>query len=524
MLASVRRVDRSWALGFLALALFWSVDLGLLRAGVPDPLDDTWEYGVAARQMLEGHGFRTQVVHPPLWTLRDARGTVPVLIHGALLPALVAPALAAFGPRALDAIAWAGAACALLAALALARLAAQRFGTAIGWGAAATFTLSPLVLRAVHHDVSLLLGAWLLVEAVERASRDEAQPWRAGLFLGAAALTRPEMLLAAPFVALLAGRRGPVLLLVALSCAAPAWIHAARAVGTPFFNLSSYLLIGYWGAHPGLSPLRDFAIPPAAWPHVFRDNLAALPAKWRDFLPHAIKRALLAPSGPTGWLVPIGALAVAWRGGAATRGTEGASAGARRAASPHAALAAPRVANAVLLAVGAALAAIPVAIMTLTVYDERYLTPFLPGYALAAALGARALARRLPPWGRTTRVWVTLLVAAELLVEGPALRDAAREARAHAAWLERERAALARAAPGAPPVLFSDMPDFVAFALDRPTVWLTRAEYERLPERGAGRPPADRPERGAAGEAWFHDAAGVPATGVSAGRGPRARP
>ena len=93
----------SWLLATLALAAaFWALDLAALRAGVPDPLDDTWEYGVVARSLIEGHGFRTQVIHPPLWSLRDGANTVPVLIHGPLLPLLLAPRVRLYGPRALD--------------------------------------------------------------------------------------------------------------------------------------------------------------------------------------------------------------------------------------------------------------------------------------------------------------------------------------------------------------------------------------------------------------------------------------
>ena len=57
MLANRLGVHR-WLLATLALATaFWAFDLTVLRAGVPDPLDDTWEYGVVARSLAEGSGF-----------------------------------------------------------------------------------------------------------------------------------------------------------------------------------------------------------------------------------------------------------------------------------------------------------------------------------------------------------------------------------------------------------------------------------------------------------------------------------
>ena len=82
----------------------------------------------------------------------------------------------------------------------------------------------------------------------------------------------------------------------------------------------------------------------------------------------------------------------------------------------------------------------------------------------------------------------------------PTLMDAAREARGFEARLAIERAALA--ARPAPPggLMFSDTPDFVAFTTGRPTVWLTRAEFARLPVRAT----PDRPARGDSLETWFH--------------------
>lgn len=102
-------------------ACAWLIDLAVLRGGTPHPLDDTWEYGLVARSLLAGHGFRTPMIHPPLWGLHDASNTVPVLVHGPLLSLLGAPWLAWFGPGALDGAAWLAAAFAVLTAVFTAR-------------------------------------------------------------------------------------------------------------------------------------------------------------------------------------------------------------------------------------------------------------------------------------------------------------------------------------------------------------------------------------------------------------------
>ncbi|MBI5709370.1 MAG: hypothetical protein HZC42_03575, partial [Candidatus Eisenbacteria bacterium] len=76
-----------------------------------------------------------------------------------------------------------------------------------------------------------------------------------------------------------------------------------------------------------------------------------------------------------------------------------------------------------------------------------------------------------------------------------------------AARLAGERAALRARAGGG--LLFSDTPDFAAWTTGRPTVWLTRAEHDRLPEIAT----AERPARGGPGDTWFHDPRGPEAPG-----------
>lgn len=472
-----------WLAGTAAfLALFWLGDLAGLRAGVPDPLDDSWEYGVVARSLLAGQGFRTPVVHPPLWTLRDAEGTVPVLVHGPLVPVLVAPLVAVGGPGALDGVAWLAALFAAFAALALYRLGERWHAPPTGAAAALAFTLSPLTLRAVHHDVALPLGAWLLALALGQLARTRPRGLRAGLALGAGLLVRPEFLLVLPLLAWLAGPARRRFVLVTLAPLVPwmwhGWVHA----GSPLFNLSSYLLIGYWGSRPEISVLRDFALPPRAWPQALAGELGELPGKWLAFFPRALKRVLLAPSPFTGWLAPLGAL-----------------------------LALQGPASRPLALAGTALAMLPLAIMTVTLFDERYVVPFLPVFALAAARGAAESVEWLPAFARRPRAWLSAFVLLLALTALPALEAGRREGVLARARLRAERTALAAlpaAVTGGNPV-FTDTPDFVAWTLRRPSVWVTRAEYTALPPAGgAPAPRSDRPARRDDDATWFHEADG----------------
>lgn len=472
-------------LAFLAAAAFWCASLALLRAGAPDRLDDSWEYGLVARSLLEGRGFQTPVVHPPLWSLRGAEGTVPVLVHGPLVPILLTPWVAALGPHAIDHVAWVAALFAALAAAGTARLASRIGPPPLAGAAALLVTASPLMIRAVHHDVALPIGAFLLVAALEAAWRERPRALVAGAAIGLGALVRPEFLLAAPLVLALTGPawwRGALAL---AAIVAPWGWHGLVHAGAPFFNLSSYLVIGYWRDRPGISVMRDFALTPEAWPAALREAWPTLPEKWREFLPSAAKRVLMTPSGATGWLAPAG-LAVSL-----------ARAETRR-----------------LAAVAAVLAMLPLAIMTVTLYDERYLTPLLPLFAIGAAAGARTIAGRLPAWLRRDRFWVSALVLMLLPSAGPALHDGWREGRLDRERLVEERAALAASseAARAQGLVFTDTPDFAAWTLGVPAVWMSLREYEALePWDGTGLSPhhtPDRPRRTDSDVTWFHAAEG----------------
>jgi hypothetical protein len=332
------------------------------------------------------------------------------------------------------------------------------------------FTIAPLTIRAVNHDPSLLVGAVLLLAALDGLEREPARPFIAGLAIGLATLARAEMLVASLVLLFFAGRRGAAwLALGVLLPAAPWWLHNARATGQPFFNLSSYLLIGYTPAHPGLSVLRDFTLPPARFPIALRDAIGTLPAKWAEALPHALKRMFLAPTGGSGWLALIGVTQ-------AFRSSRG-------------------FAWLVIL-----LAMIPIAIMTLTVYDTRYLVPFLPLWALGAALGAEAMSRLLPSWGQRPRAWIGALLLIVLPSVAPALREAGREARGFERTLGVERRSLRGFEHWPNRLILSDTPDFVAFTTGRPVVWMTETELE------AARANGSLPRALRASDRWFHDA------------------
>ena len=477
-----------WFLGALLLAIATlGLDLAALRAGVPHPLDDSWEDAIVARSLLQGHGFRSLMIYPPLWALRDpATLTVPVLVHGPLVPLLLAPLLVLGGPAVVDHVAWLAALFLVLTLFPLFRLTARHLGEPVAAGAASLFALSPLALAAVNHYLTVLVGAFLLTSAIDLLARERPRAGWAGALMGLCSLARPEALLAIPVLAFLAASgpsRARAAWMFLLGCAAAAswwWWVRWRASGSPFFNLSSYLLVCFSPSHPGDGLMRDFSVPPDRFPEVFRGALPGLWRKWAHFFPRAVKRALVTPGEATGWLAVVGAAA---------------------------ALSRRRFTRTALHLGWVAL--VPVVAITLVASVRLYPVPFAPLYCMAAALGAKELFERLPAWARRPRAWLSMLLALALPSAAIEIKEQAAQARSIERWLAADRAELVaatRSPGGHRRLMFSDTPDFVAWTTARPTVWLTREEFDRL--FGSGGAPTFRPEdlppRPWPEDTWFH--------------------
>jgi hypothetical protein len=476
-----------WFVGALLLALlFWTLDLAVLEAGVPHPLDDTWEDGIVARLLLEGQGFRSHMIYPPLWELRDPRTlTIPVLVHGPLVPLVFALPLKLFGPQMLDRVAWIAAAFAVLSLVPMFRIAARHFGEPVAAGAAGLFTLSPITIAAVNHYVTVLIGAFLLASTVDLLARERPRPALAGVITGLCYLARPEMLLGAPVLALLAAAgnprsRAPWRFLLGFAATASWWFWERwRVIGSPFFNLSSYLVFCFSPAHPDDALLRDFGAPPGRFVSLLAEAAPGLWRKWMQFFPRGAIHALTTPSASTGWMAAFGAWSALARRG--LRGT------------------------ALCLVL---VASIPIVSITLLALVPLYLVPFSPLYCIGAVLGAKWLFERLPTWAHRPRAWLGMLALLAIPSGVIELKEELRDARMTERWLATDRAALAamaRTPENANRVIFSDTPDFVAWTTGRPTVWLKQREFERLYAPGAGgAPPAGLPVRPDPSDTWFH--------------------
>jgi hypothetical protein len=507
-LARLSRGPAWWPAVLLFALLYWTLDLAVLHAGVPHPLDDDWEGAIVARHLVAGQGFRTDMIYPPLWTSRDPQSlTLPMVVHGPVVPLLMSLPLATLGPRSLDGSRWWAALLAWLTLIPLYRLAARHFGAPIAAGAALLFTLAPFTLGGVHHSLSVVLGALLVSWALERIADEPPHLLAAGCIAGLAYLVRPEMLLGSAAMAAFAldSARWRGLVRFAAGFALPVlpwWIHQAWVTGSPWFNLSTFTLLGLWGDRPGFSILRDFDMTPARFPTALRAAMPGLWHKWVEFFPHAAWHALRATSGGTGWLALVGLTAalVALRATAA-RERLAQWLGAPAEGGPSARATRQFVLLAFLLSL------IPVVTSTLVDYVVLYFVTFLPIYAIGAAVGSRFVAGRL----RAPQLWPLLLAALLLPSVVRTLRVATAEARALELRLRSERAAL-RSLDGTrgPRLMFSDTPDFVAWTTGRPTVWLTREEFERLypgADSTAVRPTL--PTRAEVGT-WFHDRPELP--------------
>lgn len=469
-----RTSGQRWAALAVGL-LIWSAGLAWLDAGAPGPRDDPWEYGVVARHLIAGDGFRTTVIHPPLWSLRAPDGTVGMWVHGPLLPLMVAPWIRIGGERALEHVAWLGAVLVLLAAWFAARAAARSWGATAGAATLILIALSPLSWNAAAHDLSMAVGALAIAVAIDQTWRFNPRGLTAGLALGIGALARPELTIAA-LVSLPLLKRGEDRWRALAGLALPLGaLWAARAFGAlPNGNLSELLLVCYTQRWPELSALRDFHLAPGSLARAIGEAAPGLVAKWTHQAPRALFHLLSAPS------YAAAPLAVA-----------------------HLYLSYLRCERPARLAL-LLLVAIPVGLITLTEPSPRYVMMWTPIAALAAIGGARhsILLRRMRP---ALALSIPLLLTLPFAVANLSAR--AREAPGLRAAIEAERRTLrplAVAQAHGADVLFSDRPDLDAWITGRSVVWLERAEFERLPTSDA---PETRlvPRRGPETLGWFHE-------------------
>jgi hypothetical protein len=229
--------------------------------------------------------------------------------------------------------------------------------------------------------------------------------------------------------------------------------------------------------------MRDFALTPERWPLLLREEYGLVASKLLETLPRAIKRLAVTPTALTGWLMAAGLLS--WFARPGFR----------------------RIAAALFLA-----GLIPLATMTLTVPQKLYIVPFVPIYALAAAVGTRALHEWFGGRIWNGRTWAVIALALALVSAVPALMVAMHGGRIGRELLAAERAALGPLRPDArlqpPEPMFSDRPDFVAWTTARPTLWVTEEEYDGLYPLDATptQRPSGLPSRRDAHQTWFHDA------------------
>ena len=145
--------------------------------------------------------------------------------------------------------------------------------------------------------------------------------------------------------------------------------------------------------------------------------------------------------------------------------------------------------------------------MTVFSHQRLYVVPALGLYAIAATLGARWLAGRLPGAARRARVWIGALAVLALPATAMALRSGAEEGPLARRLLADERRALAATDDPARSrrPLFTDRGGFTSWTTGRPSVWVSREAFDALAANGGAE--ARRlglPDPPDSLDGWFH--------------------
>ena len=364
---------------------------------------DAAEYALAGRAWLETGRLVTPFVHPA--TVGASPGPPwPLLAGHPLVPALDALAFAMFGVHP-DATIVPALLAFVLATLCVARLAwGFTHSQAAMLGAGLVFACTPWALDFATIGLSEMPFAALLAAAFVLLWEfpERPRPWRLGLVLGLAHLTRPVLVPMLP--AILLG-----LLLLAPPRASLGTLLRTLAVFVPLASLTLlYKVVASHGAahEPGGYLLLNGAAPEFVVSRLNRmltppDAMAWLAAHPDLFMAKLLRnlRSLLYGLWTQGgrWPFPLALVAIAY---------------ALRSATAHVRAFGLTVLGAALLLLGLDAA---------TVADPRLLFPILP---LLVALGVAALTRLTEVLGGGRRIVVTVvMVLAVLVTLRPTLRE-----------------------------------------------------------------------------------------------------
>jgi len=267
-------------------------------SGLVNP--DAMDFAQCAHNLVQGHGFVTQIL-PPLALTQNTHGLAqPDMVHGVLYPFVLALGFGMFGAKDAVVIAISGLFYVLTVPL-IYLLGRRLFGAKVGWIAALIFLTNGTILEyaasGTHITLSLFLATGLFYalhvvataarspEPANRSTGKSAPPTGvstatvedlpppksgfllAGILTGLLYLTDPLFLWVAPLMLIMVFRMYPrrylpVLLWFGaplLALLLPCMARFGALTGNPFFGLRGAELWMGTDLHPGLIGYRIFA-------------------------------------------------------------------------------------------------------------------------------------------------------------------------------------------------------------------------------------------------------------------------
>lgn len=283
---------------------------------------DAMDFAQCGRNLLQGHGFVTQILHPLALSKSADPLHQPDMTHGILYPFVLALGFGMFGAKDAVVIGVSGLFYALTAPL-IFLLGRRLFDTRVGWIAALVYLTNGTILEyaasGTHITLFLFLGTclfyalYIMAVGVKQPAKEGGEESTAlprlpsllaGFLAGLLYLTDPTFLWMIPVLVWAVARMSPRRPLAALSwfglpmllLILPAMLRFAQLTGNPLFGLRGSELWMGTEAHPGLLGYRMSA-------ERFGIERATGLALGRKLILAAVDMIALLPQMPGSWIL-----------------------------------------------------------------------------------------------------------------------------------------------------------------------------------------------------------------------------
>ncbi len=254
----------------LSIVCWYWVYLGTFNENWINPFSDIWDYAQQARELYRGHGFTSLFTYPIVLPYTQD-GLFYNLWRPPVYPYMVSLIFRCIGGPSIHGLVYLNGIFYVLTCVLVAGISEKLFNRQTAWIAGILYIFS---LNSVHYSISglsepvfVFLVTLFFFQFYQYLSQPSVRKWvniRMGILLGLGLLLRSEMIFFLPAVIYFLWRvdrlrrKGDLILVlfIAVLLMIPWWVRNYRITGNPFFNMSTNLVCMFTPSYPGWSRFR----------------------------------------------------------------------------------------------------------------------------------------------------------------------------------------------------------------------------------------------------------------------------